>query len=187
VYLRLKYPFEKLQWIALAISGTTFMLITAQETWASNSNNFYSQLQPLFYYLYVFFFLTAIFAVHLYDSKKICHSKRTIFIISVASMIVDLGVLFCACVLVLLSINQLPTDILKSITVITYIILPWSLGAVTLSSLTTDSLHKRNKELQKDIEALKEKMNGLQEDKEKREKELAQLENEFKKFRANRK
>lgn len=182
-YLRLKYSFARLQWIALAITGLTFMVISAQETWGSNKDNFYSTLNPFFFHLYVSFFILAILVVHLYDSFKICSSKRIIIIVSAASMIIDLGVLFCSGFLILLSINQLSTDILLSITAVTFLILPWSLGAITLSSLTFDSLHKRNKELQKEIDALKEKTSRLQEDKGEREKKLAFLEEEFRKFK----
>lgn len=169
--------------MALAITGITFMIISAQEVWGTNKESFYSNLNFTVFYVCTSLFLLAIFLVHFFDYSKTTKNRRIVVLATIISLLIDLGVLFCAAFLVLLSINQISTDILKSINGVFFLSLPWALGAVTLSSLSVDRLHKRAKDLQDEIAELKEKTAELEEDRKKRERKQAELEREFNEFK----
>lgn len=181
--LRLRYNKEKIQWLALAVTGITFMVISASETWGSNASSFYSNLDLFSYFIYIALFGAAILSVHMFETSKLTKNKRAIIIVSSISVIIDLATLLFATLFVLVSINQLSSDTLKSLKGITFLILPWALGAVTLSSLSVDIVYKRTKDLEKKIEELKEKTAKLTEDATEREKNLVDLEKKFSEFK----
>jgi len=97
-------------------------------------------------------------------------------------MVIDLGLLVLSEFFILLTINQLFTNLLKSSTCILLLVLPLSLGEVTLSSLTTGYLRRRTEKLRKEISKLRKEAMGLEKGREEREKRLRELEKKIEEF-----
>jgi hypothetical protein len=182
--LRLRYSYVRFRWLAIAVAGMAIMTFSAQELWGGNAQGLWYTVNAEFFYLYAAFFVAIIWLANFIDYRKVC--ERTVIAVccTFTSIIIDLSVLFTSELLILLTINQLPIELIKSITCIFLIVFPWSLGELTLSSLTVEYLKKRAEKLQKEAEELRKEAEHLEEGRKKGEKDLKEFERkkaEFKK------
>lgn len=174
--LRLRYSYERLQWLMTAISGLAILTFSAQELWAQTGVGLCYQVNLHAFYLYTILFVFTIFYANVKDFQKIL--ERTINVVSCAlvSMILDLSLLSLSEFLILSIINQIAPDLLRSFISIFIIVLPLSLGELTLSSLTIEYLRKRADRLRTEIARLKNQFSGLEKQREEGEKKLRELE-----------
>lgn len=166
----------------MAIAGMTIMTFSAQEIWAGNPQSLCTNINLSFFYLYLVFFVSVIFGVNVIDYQKICEKKILLLSCTLVSMAIDLGLLYISEFFILLTISQLGTDLLKSSICIFLIVLPWSLGEITLSSLTVEYMRKRVKKLQAEISKLRKEAAELEKRRDDGEKKLKELEKKKEKF-----
>lgn len=99
------------------------------------------------------------------------------------SMIIDLALLSFSEFFTLVTINQLSPDLLRSFLSIFLIVLPLSLGELTLSSLTTEYLRKRTEKLRAELTDLKKGVSELQKKRGELKKRIQELERKRTKFK----
>lgn len=161
--IRLRYSYARLNWLCVTIAGLAILTFSASELWIDNSNSLYNHISSNVFYPYVAFFISLIFFVNLLDYYKICNSQIVSTICSIFSLVFDLTILFSAQLLILLTINQIDANLLISVRCIILLILPFSLGGLTISSLTVEYLQNRTEKLRKDLSELKKRAESLSE------------------------
>jgi hypothetical protein len=175
--LRERYSFARKAWLGLAMSGMSILTYSSQELWGATNGNVLSNMNPPMFYLYVVLLTVTAFIINVKDLKTICRKTEIVVSGSIISLILDLSLLYVTEFFVLLTINQIPENLLRTSELILLIILPWSLGELTLTTVTAQSLKKRAKDLRKDIEMLKTEIKII----EKKRKEGSELLEELEK------
>jgi len=114
--------------------------------------------------------------------KKITQNSLTALVSSVFSMVIDLFVICASIFLVLFTIQVLPQDYLSCIFILLLGALPASLGSIVLTTLTSETLKKRAKELYKEYQDIIKQIDELEKEREERLKSLKKFEKEKKEF-----
>jgi len=152
------------------------MIFSAQELWGDNPTGLVSTLNYSSFYVYIAVMLSAIFSVNVIDCSRICSKKSAIVFNSLASIVMDLGLLSLWEAFMLLTIGKLPSDTLNAFSSILLVASPWALGVISLSTLTVDYLRRRTEKLQKEIEKLKKQAESLEKSRQEGEKDSAEYE-----------
>jgi len=174
--LRLRYSYARLQWLGLAITGLSIVTYSSQELWVTTLNNVSSLVNLPAFYVYVILFGLAIFIVNVKDLQNVCEQRKIIVISALISLILDLGVLYLSEFFVLLTINQVATNLIDIAIGISLIALPWSLGELTLTTLTVERLKERAEKLRREIAELKKEVGIIEEGRNEGERRLKELE-----------
>jgi len=180
---RLRYSYERLQWLLTTISAMSLLTFSAQELWQRNVTGLCHHVEFSWFFVYAILFTVAILYVNMKDFRRICERRTTTIVCAVFSMIIDLTLLSSSEFFVLLIINQLSPDLLRSFLCILLIVLPLSLGELTLSSLTTEYLKKRAKKLRSELIDLRKGIRELEEKREDLRKKVEELERKRVKFK----
>ena len=159
------------------------MTFTSQELWGTNTQGVCYVVNPLAFYLFVAFFIALLSLVNITDYRKICENMIVVISCTVASIIIDLGVLYVSEYFLLLTIDQIATDLIKSISGILLVVLPWSLGEITLNSLTVEYLKKRAEKLLMEAKELRKQAESVKKRAEEGEESLKEFEKKKTEFK----
>jgi len=171
-----------LQWSTFAIAGMAIMTFSSQELWAGNAQGLGDTIIFPIFYSYAILFVSIILGINIRDYQRICENRIIVVSCAFVSLVIDLGILSLSEFFILLTINQLGTDLLKSLILIFLIVLPWSLGEITLSSLTVEYMKKRVEKLQREIRKMRKESMDLEKGRKEGEKRLRELEKKTAEF-----
>ncbi|MDR0460628.1 MAG: hypothetical protein LBH62_04225 [Nitrososphaerota archaeon] len=154
---------QKYSWLIGIITFITVAYITAGEFWRTLGARLNSGINLNWFIVYFIIFFSLTFIINVLSIRKLMdkHNLRAVIVVSLCSVLFDIVVISGVELITLLSTGALQQTQIQMQTQTYYMhilllgALPASLGSITLST-TTESLRERNKQLHKELLAMKE-------------------------------
>lgn len=152
--IRLRYSFPRIQWLIGAMAAASTIYLTSEEIWKLDR-----MINAQGVACFIAFFLTGLILIHYLDMRRAGIQKKSVALAaSLASIAIDVSLISLSELIVLYAIQMLPQDILNGSILLLMGALPFSMGSIVLSSLTSDVLRKRARRLYEEAREIRERI-----------------------------
>jgi len=145
--LKYRYSYPRIQWLIGVISAIATLYLTSEEIWTVADGEPFPEVSVEGIACYSILFLAGLVITHYVDAKRITDNCLVAFVASIFSIAFDLLLISSAELAVLCVLQVTPQSILGTVTILILGALPASLGSIVLSSLTSDVLRKKARDL----------------------------------------
>lgn len=180
--LKIKYSFPKFQWLAGTATLVSLLYLSSEEIWTTVDAKPFPEVSLERFVCYLVFFLAILVGIHYFDTKRVVKNNATAIAASLMSIVFDVCLISMFEFVVLFTLQVLPQDILSGIMVLLIGALPSSIGAIALSSLSTDVLKKRAEELNKEVKEITKQAESLKKQIQESKERLKDFETKKKEF-----